>query len=103
MKLLAAIGAAAGVVALHTAALADDPAAAREQLKKGYELKQAGRCDLAIPLFQESQRLEPQPKALLNLADCEDRQGDLEHSQQHALEARDLARQQGNAEMLAVA
>lgn len=91
------------LAAAATTARADDPAAALEQLKQGYALREAGKCSEAMPHFVESERLDPQPKTLLNLADCEDRLGDLVSSQKHAVEARDLARQRGNAELLAIA
>jgi hypothetical protein len=99
--LAAAILAASGLSA--GAAHASDPAAAREQLKQGWALKEAGRCSEAIPHFVESQRLDPKPKALLNLADCEDRLGDLVSAQQHSVQARDLARQDADPLLLAVA
>jgi hypothetical protein len=69
-----------------------DPAAARAQLQQGYALKQQGKCVDAIPHFAESVRLDRQPKALLNLADCEAKTAKLVSAQAHAVEARDLAR-----------
>jgi hypothetical protein len=84
-------------------AFGDDPAAALEQLRNGYALKKAGRCADALPHFVESERLDPQPKTLLNMADCEDQLSDLVHAQQHAALARDLARQSGNEELLSIA
>ncbi|HET9953965.1 MAG TPA: hypothetical protein VFQ61_05660 [Polyangiaceae bacterium] len=68
-----------------------DPAAARAQLKQGYDLKQQGQCEAAILHFEESARLDPQPKAFLNLADCEEKLGRLVAAQTHLVEARDLA------------
>lgn len=84
-------------------ARAGDPAAALEQLKKGYELKTAGKCEEAIPHFVESHRLDPQAKTLLNLADCEERLGDLVSAQKHARDARQLAQDAGNTELLGIA
>jgi hypothetical protein len=103
--LLLAIAAAAAVATVlgSPAARAGDPAAAREQLKQGYALKEAGRCSDAIAHFVESQRLDPQPKTLLNLADCEARLADLVSAQKHAIDARDLARQNVDAPMLSIA
>jgi hypothetical protein len=72
-----------------------DPAAARAQLQQGYALKQQGKCDEAIPHFVESVRLDRQPKALINLADCEEKLGKMAASLAHFVEARDLARAQG--------
>jgi hypothetical protein len=81
---------------VERSARADDPAAALEQLKQGYTLKEAGRCADAVPHFVESQRLAPTPKALLNLADCEDQLGDLVSAQEHSVAARDLAQQRAD-------
>jgi hypothetical protein len=72
-----------------------DPAAARAQLQQGYALKQQGKCEEAVPHFVESVRLDRQPKALMNLADCEEKLGKLAAAQTHFVEARDLARGQG--------
>jgi len=72
-------------------ALAGDPAAAREQLKQGFALKEAGRCEEAIPHFVESQRLDPQPKALINLAECQDKTRQLVEAEQNLVAARDMA------------
>jgi hypothetical protein len=68
-----------------------DFAGAREQLKIGAELRKAGKCNEAIPHLIESQRLDPQAKALINLADCEERVGQLVAAQKHWVEARDRA------------
>jgi hypothetical protein len=73
-----------------------DPVAARAQLRQGYALKQQGKCKEAVPYLQESVRLDRQPKTLLNLGDCEQALGQFAAAQAHFLEARDLARQQGN-------
>lgn len=72
-----------------------DPAAARAQLQQGYALKQKGKCEEAIPYFVESVRLDRQPKALLNLADCEEKLHRLAAAQTHLVETRDLARSLG--------
>jgi len=75
-----------------------DPAAARAQLQQGYALKQQNKCVDAIPHFAESVRLDRQPKALLNLADCEAKTGKLVSAQAHTVEGRDLARSRGMAD-----
>jgi hypothetical protein len=82
------------ILFVGTVALADgaDPAAARAQLQQGYALKQQGKCDEAIPHFVESAKLDRQPKALVNLADCEEKLGKLASAQAHFVEARDLAK-----------
>jgi hypothetical protein len=85
------------IVLCQSGAIADvsDPAAARAQLLQGFELKQQGKCEEAIPHFVESQRLERNPKTLLNLMDCEERTTRLAAAQRHAVEAKDLAQQRG--------
>ena len=89
-----------GAVILLTSGVAwadgGDPVAARAQLRQGYALKQQGKCKEAVPYLQESIRLDRQPKTLLNLGDCEQALGQFAAAQAHFLEARDLARQQGN-------
>jgi hypothetical protein len=70
---------------------ARDPAAAREELKEGYALRQEARWAEAIPHLVESVRLDPQAKALLNLADCEEHVGRFVDAEQHWVSARDLA------------
>jgi hypothetical protein len=72
-----------------------DSAAARAQLQQGYALKQQGKCDEAIPHFLESVRLDRQIKALVNLADCEEKLGRLAAAQAHFVDTRDLAKVQG--------
>ena len=85
------------------AARAADPPDALEELKRGYALKQGGDCRAAIPHFAASHRLAPSAKALLNLADCELRVGDLAAARAHAEEGGALARRQQDAELTAVA
>jgi hypothetical protein len=76
MRVLVA-GALAAVSFLVAPAIARaaDPAAAREQLKLGYELAQDGQCAKAIPHFAESLRLDPRAITLINLASCEEKTG----------------------------
>jgi hypothetical protein len=78
-----------------SAAQASDPIAARGQLQQGFALKEQGKCNEAIPHFLESIRLDRQPKALLNLADCEEKTGKLGAAAMYFSEARDLAHSQG--------
>jgi hypothetical protein len=79
------------MVLVGRGALATDPAAAREQLKQGFALKEAGRCEEAIAHFVESERLDPQPKTLINLAECQDRMHQLVEAEQNLVSARDMA------------
>src|SRR3954468_15396355 len=88
------------LIGVSPPARAGDPAAALEQLKKGYDLKTQGKCRNAIPHFVESQRLDPQPKTLLNLSDCEADVGGLVAEKTHATEAPPAARAQTRTEPL---
>ena len=58
-------------------AWANDAPTALDELKEGYALKQAGNCRDALLHFARSFQLDPKPKAVLNLADCEAQTGDL--------------------------
>ncbi|HEY6461518.1 MAG TPA: hypothetical protein VIY73_15230, partial [Polyangiaceae bacterium] len=58
---------------------ADADAAFRE----GRKALQAGNLAAACAHFEESERLEPAPGTLLNLADCEERSGKLAHAKEH--------------------
>jgi serine/threonine-protein kinase len=84
-------------------ARADAKSDALQELKRGYVLKQAGDCRGAIPHFVASQSLSPSAKALLNLADCEQRLGELTAARAHAHDGRTLAREQGDSELVALA
>lgn len=77
MRTLAALAFGAVLVAglAPSLARAADPAAAREQLKMGYDLAQEGKCDKAIPHLLESLRLDPRAITLINLASCEEKTG----------------------------
>jgi hypothetical protein len=75
-------------------ALGADSPLAIDELKTGYALKQAGKCEDAIPHFLASYRADPRPKALLNLADCEQQLHLLLAASDHARQGLSLARQQ---------
>jgi tetratricopeptide (TPR) repeat protein len=70
---------------------------AREELKKGYELKKAGHCDEAVVHLQESVRLDPELKALANLAECEGELGKLVIARTHWRSVQQLAAVGSNA------
>src|SRR6478672_4118047 len=89
----AAFGAVLIVLCPLTAA-ANDPAAAREQVKIGYTLSQEGKCDEAIPHFVESLRLDPKAVTLINLANCEEKVGRLADALGHWADARARAQQE---------
>lgn len=90
-----------GVLVLATCAVsrvayAGDSAAAREQLKAGYLLAQDNNCEAAIPRFVESLKLDPKAITLINLADCEEKTGQLASALGHWVDARDRARGENN-------
>src|SRR5689334_19818718 len=92
MKNRAILSASLLVLALARPARADparDPAAAREVAKRAYELKQQKSWEAARDGFAESVRLDPQPKYLINLAECEAELGRFVDAQGHLIEARD--------------
>jgi hypothetical protein len=54
-----------------------DPAAAEALFRDGRAAAQRGDWETACPKLRESQRLDPAPGTLLNLADCEEHRGKL--------------------------
>jgi PEGA domain len=78
-------------------AYAGDPAAAREQVKLGYQLAQDGKCEEAIPHFVESLKLDAKAITLINLASCEEKTAHLADALGHWVEARARAQAEGNA------
>ena len=94
---LAASLVALASVSLAAEARAGDPAAARELLKRGYLLAQEGKCEEAVPLFEESLRLDVKAITLINTADCEEKLGRLSGALGHWVDARARAKVEGNA------
>jgi hypothetical protein len=79
---------AAAVVGLSwSTARADvsDPSAAESQFRRGRASADAGDYPRACTAFGESQRLEPAPGTLLNLADCEEHLGRVASAEAHFL------------------
>ena len=77
---IAAIAAIAVVFAILTSASrasaeGRDAACAEALFLKGKELLASGSVDEACSLFSESLRIDPATGTLMNLADCEERQG----------------------------
>jgi hypothetical protein len=70
-------------------ALADvsDPVASESQFRKGRASADAGDYPRACIAFGESQRLDPAPGTLLNLADCEEHLGRVASAEAHFLAA----------------
>ncbi|MBX3185941.1 MAG: tetratricopeptide repeat protein [Labilithrix sp.] len=81
-------------------ARAGDPAAAREQVKLGYKLAQAGKCEEALPHFVESLRLDVKAITLINLAACEEKTGKMAEALGHWVEARSRAEIENNRPIL---
>lgn len=90
---------APGPVAERRESPAETASLSQELLKKGFSLRKAGRCAEALPHFFASLRLLPQPKTLLNLADCEEQLGLFVEAGQHWRQAADLAQDGGDAAM----
>lgn len=94
--------AAAGVLTSAHAQAADN-AEALDELKQGYSLKQVGNCRDAVPHLTHSVRLQATARALLNLSDCEQKLGELLSAQGHAAQGREMAGQQNDGELAALA
>lgn len=77
-------------------ARASDPAAARDQLKLGWELSQQGKCAEAIPHLKESLRLDVKAITLINLANCEEKVKSYADALGHWVDARARALVEGN-------
>lgn len=67
-------------------ALARDSAAGEALYRAAKELAKKGDWAKACPQFAESQRLDPAPGTLMNLADCEEHEGRLAHAWAHFVE-----------------
>jgi hypothetical protein len=104
IRLPVVVSAVIGSLVLANApARADDASTALEELKQGYALKQDGKCEEAVPVFEHSASLDPKPKTLLNLAACEANLGDLVAAQRDAVRGRDLATAAQDQELATVA
>src|SRR3954470_10412403 len=90
------LGVACALSFASSSAYAGDPAAAREQVKLGYQLAQDGKCEEAIPHFQESLRLDAKAITLINLAACEEKTSKLADALGHWVEARSRAQTENN-------
>lgn len=65
----------AGALSWVTPVRADKVADAEALFNKAKDLRDAGNYGQACPLFEDSQRLDPQLGTLINLADCYEKQG----------------------------
>jgi hypothetical protein len=77
--------------ATQTRAQGRDRAAAMQHFRDALALKDADDCARALPLFQESARLDKQAKTLIQLADCEERLGKWTDALRDWRDARDQA------------
>jgi hypothetical protein len=75
----------------------DDPAL--EALRKGYELKKAGKCAEAVVFLKESFEKKPAAKTVLNLAECEESAGKFLLARTHYREGKRLAEAESSAEL----
>jgi hypothetical protein len=103
MRALSVVALIGSTLLRASPARATDADAARDELLAGYALKLAGDCHAALPHLLASYRLDPEPKAALNAADCEQRLGDLVSARAHAAQGLDLTRRAGDAELTPVA
>ncbi len=83
-------------------ATADDDAATAA-LKKGYELKKAGKCAEAVVFLRESFEKRPSAKAVLNLAECEESSGRFLTARAHYKEGKRLSESEKQPELASVA
>jgi hypothetical protein len=85
MKLLGLSLVSAALLLQAAPALAQpsDPAAADALFRRGREAAEKGDWGGACPKFAESQRLDPTPGTLLNLADCEEHLGQVASAREH--------------------
>ena len=103
-KYLVAVSLILATSSFAGSAHAIDPEGSATELRAGYALKQDGKCGEAVAHFQRSHDLDPaKPKPLLNLADCEQRLGDLVGAREHFVQGRDLARHANDDELVAAA
>lgn len=75
-------------------ASADAKAAAEALFEEGKELKSQGKCDEAIPKFEQSLQLDPGIGTLLRLADCFEEVGHFASAWANFRHAASLAKQQ---------
>ncbi len=81
----------------HAAGPEDDPAL--EALRKGYELKKAGKCAEAVVFLKESFEKKPAAKTVLNLAECEESAGKFLLARAHYREGKRLAEAESSSEL----
>lgn len=75
---------------------ADAKAAAEALFEEGKELRSQGKCDEAIPKFEQSMQLDPGIGTLLRLADCFEEVGQFASAWANFRHASSLAKQQND-------
>jgi hypothetical protein len=104
--LLAGVGCGFAVASCAVAARAQDEdrgAIAEALFRAGRELMTAGDVAQACPKFAESQRLDPKPGTLMNLALCHEKAGRTASAWSEYLQAAELSRRAGQSEREGVA
>jgi hypothetical protein len=71
------------LVAANARAAGVDPVTAEALFLEGRRAADAGNYEIACANFEESERLDPASGTLLNLADCEEKRGQLARAWQH--------------------
>lgn len=97
------VAALAVVAALLVPRLAHADDTALDALKKGYELKKAGKCAEAMVFLRKSHEAQPSAKAVLNWAECEESAGKFLSARAHYLEGKRLAVTEQKPELEAIA
>ena len=80
-----------------------DEDAATSALKRGYELKKAGKCAEAVVFLRESFEKKPTAKAVLNLAECEESSGNFLTARAHDRDGKRLSEVEKRPELFALA
>jgi hypothetical protein len=104
--LWAAIGCGLAVASSTVSSVAqeeDRGAIAEALFRAGRELMTSGDVAQACPKFAESQRLDPKPGTLMNLALCHEKAGRTASAWSEYLQAAELARRAGQSERESVA